>query len=98
MPILILTGCTSTKEKEIVTTKEVPVEVIVPVATPCVYTVRTMERPKELAIDLINDTTPMDKDVDYWKAYSLQLIAYITGLEASVKDRDEALKVCSDAS
>lgn len=93
---LSLTGCKTT---ETVRTVEVPVPVATPVPTPCKYTVRSVERPKNLAIDLITETTPMDKDADYWRAYSLQLVGYILGLETAVADRDSALKVCAgDAS
>ena len=89
---LMLGGC---QTSETVRTVEVPVPVATPVPMTCKYTVRSVERPKMLAIDLITNATPMDKDVDYWRAYSLQLIGYVLGLETAVADRDSALKVCA---
>lgn len=85
---LMLSGCATR-------TVEVPVEVKVPVAQPCPKaTIRTAARPDELALNLITDATPMDKDVDYWKATHLQLVGYILGLETTVEDQASALAVC----
>ena len=90
---LALSACGKTVETRV----DVPVPVATPVAVPCKYTVRSINRPKDSALDLITADTPMDKDVDYWQAHVLQLLAYIAGLEAAVADRDAALRVCSDA-
>lgn len=88
---LLLAGCTKT------VTKEVPVEVLIPVAKGCpVPVLRTVDRPPALGISLVTPDTQMDKDVDYAKATILELFAYVAGLETAVRDRDEALKVCAD--
>ena len=86
---LALVGCTKT------VTKEVPVVVKVPVAQACPSaTIRTVARPAKPAIALIDASTPIDKDVDYWKAWVMQLLAYAEGLETANADLSSALKVC----
>lgn len=72
-----------------------PVEVAVPVAKPCpVPTLDTPVRP-DLPIRNITAGSPMDKDVDLWKATTLRLLEYIAGLENAVTTRDRVIKVCS---
>jgi hypothetical protein len=87
---LALSGCTAVKK--------VPLDVAIPVALPCpIPAMRTVERPAELALANITSVTPMDVDVRQWQATTLQLFAYIAGLEASVKDRDAVLAACAGA-
>ena len=70
---------------------------MVPVAKGCpVPAFRAVDRPETLAVSLITEETQMDKDVDYLKATIYELLAYATGLETAVKDRDAVLKACSD--
>jgi hypothetical protein len=87
---LMLTAC-ATKPHP------VPKLVEVPVVIPCPVPPMRLVGPRPaLAIENVSSDSPIDKDVDYWRATTMSLLGYVGQLELGIAERDAALEVCSD--